>query len=149
MASVGRNASGRWVLDANPLIAVEREKHRPLQRLLRKAAERGRVVLPSLMIKRMEMYKGKRKWATSFVQRYKNQVETTLHLDDEFILFAEKRRLHPELADDDVQALVIAKVRQWTLVTHETPMQNAAQQQQVPCINSLKELQRVLEEKLL
>lgn len=149
MLNVSRHALGRLVLDANPLIAVDREKHRPLQRLLRQAAESGRIVLPSLMIRRMEMYQGKRKWAATFVQRYKGNAETTLFLDDEFILFSEKKRLHPELADDDVQALVIAKVRQWTLVTHETQMQNAAQQQQVKCINSLEELQRMLEGRLL
>jgi hypothetical protein len=100
------------------------------------------------MIKRMEMYKGKRKWAAKFVERYKGNVEATLHLDDEFILFAEKKRLHPELANDDIEALVIAKVRRWTLVTRETLMLNAAHQQQVHCINSLEELQRVLEGRL-
>lgn len=145
MASRGRNASGRLVLDANPLIAVDREKHRGLRRLLRQAAENGRLVVPSLVIKRMDMYKGKRKWAANFVQRYRSNVETTLYLDDEFILFAEKRRMHPELANDDVQALVIAKVRQWTLVTHDVPMVHVAQQQQIHCINDLDELQRVLE----
>ncbi|MCH8191562.1 MAG: hypothetical protein IIC80_09450 [Chloroflexi bacterium] len=105
--------------------------------------------MPSLVIKRMGMYKGKRKWAATFLQRYKDDLVTTLHLDDEFILYAEKKRLHPELADDDVQALVIAKVRQWTLVTHEAPMLNAAQQQQVHCINNLEDLQTVLEGRLL
>lgn len=149
MATGGRKAQGRLVLDANPLITVDREKHRVLRRLLGQAAQDGRVVVPSLVIKRMEMYKGKRKWAAAFVQRYKGNIETTFHLNDEFILFATKKRLHPELADDDVQALVIAKVRQWTLVTHETPMLNAAEQQQVHTINNLEDLQRVLEGRLL
>jgi len=95
------------------------------------------------------MYKGKRKWAASFVQRFRSEIETTLQLDDEFILFAEKQRLHPELANDDVQSLVIAKVRTWPLVTHEQPMLRAAAQQQVQCINNLEELRRVLEGKML
>lgn len=137
------------MLDASPLIAVDRDKHRPLQRLLRQAAEDERLVVPSLVIKRMEKYKGKRKWAAALVQRYSTKIETTLYLDDEYILFAEKLRLHPELANDDIQALVIAKVRQWTLVTHEKPMLNAAQQQQVDSINNLEEPQRVLEGGLL
>lgn len=97
----------------------------------------------------MVMYKGKRKWAVTFLQRYGSDIETTLYLDDEFTLFAQKKRLHPELADDDVQALVIAKIRQWTLVTQEIPLHKAAQQQQVRCINSLEELQRVLEGRFL
>jgi hypothetical protein len=101
--------------------------------------------VPSLVIKRMGMYKGKRQWAANFVQHYRGNVETTLYLDDEHILFADKKRRHPELAYDDVQALVIAKVRQWTVATHERAMLSAASQQQVQCINSLEELQRVLE----
>lgn len=149
MAAVRSGPYGRLVLDAQPLIAVERSKARALQRLLRQAANDGRLVVPSLVIRRIEMYRGRRQWVSGFVQRFREKLETTLQLDDEYILFAEKQRLHPELANDDVECLVIAKVRGWTLVTREQPMLRAARQQDIQCINNLEELQRLLEGRML
>jgi len=149
MASAGLGPSERLVLDASPLIEVDREKHRILRRLLEKGAQDRRLVVPSLVIRRLNMYKGKRKWAAGFVQRFRSEIETTLQLEDEYILFVGKQRLHPELANDDVQCLVIAKVRRWRLITHEQPMLRAATQQDIQCINNLDGLQRVLEGRLI
>jgi hypothetical protein len=78
MASAGLGPSERLVLDANPLIEVDREKHRTLRRLLEKGAQNRRLVVPSLVIGRLERYKGNRRWAAGFVQRFRDQVQTTL-----------------------------------------------------------------------
>lgn len=139
----------RLVLDANPLIAVDREKHRPLQRLLRGAAEAGRIAVPSLVLKRLARYRGRRRWASNFVRRHGSEIETTFQLNDEYLLFPEKKRLHPELATDDVQAVVIAKVRRWSLVTFESPMLRAADEQDIHAVDNLDDLQKVLEGRLL
>lgn len=149
MASAGLGPLERVVLDASPLIEVDREKHRALRRLLEKGGQDRRLVVPSLVIGRLERYKGKRRWTAGFEKRFRDQILTTFHLNDEYILFVEKQRLHPELANDDVQCLVIAKVRQWRLVTLERPMLRAATQQVIQCINNLDGFQMLLQGRML